>query len=453
MRIIPAIYWYLERTEGSKVVDRLRFVGDWRLASIEGMGSPPVEQTTQIIHGLDGSIASSYSVQPRTLTLGVLFRGAKDQMDYYAGRMRLLDFVRPNQHIPVKLFIVLPTTETLYLDVFCTPGAPLPLPEDRGRTFLEPVSITAYNPFWQRETPETVRINIADSPTISVPNQATLAIPSDQIRNFDLQVNLGVLPGGEAQSGFWVQHKISGTNDNTYHTTDVGNVQSQARIYGLADDTTYVFKATAYNSAGDGSASAVSSAHTILYTAELGLPAISFSQSANVVIVSWVSIAMATHYEFRYKLRTSPNWPAWVNIGNVLSSNFTGEIQRQYDVQVRAYFQDDRGNAIAGESSEASYTTVREDPPGPVINLRHDGRFHWEWSPPNTGGRVWRYEGSLEAPWPLGRAEFSTSSTRIRHRAGGNTFEQGGYATRIFIHAVGPGGIGSQTEASYHRGQ
>ena len=82
MRVIPAIYWYLERTEGSKVVDRLRFVGDWRLASIEGMGSPPVEQTTENVHGLDGSIASSYLVQPRTLTLGVFYQGARNQRDY-----------------------------------------------------------------------------------------------------------------------------------------------------------------------------------------------------------------------------------------------------------------------------------------------------------------------------------------------------------------------------------
>ena len=345
--------------------------------------------------------------------------------------------MRPNQHIPVKLFVVLPTTETLYLDVFCTPGATLPLPENRGRTFLEPVSITAYNPFWQRETPETITVNFADIPTISVPNQATISIPADQIRNFDLQVNLGVLPGGEPQSGFRVQHKIDGTNDNTYRTKDVGNVLSQTKIFGLTDDTTYVFRAIAYNSAGDGPVSAATSpVHTVLHTALAGEPKISFSQEANVVIVSWASIPGAIYYEFRHKLTSSPSWPPWVNIGNVLSRNFTGSVQRRYFVQVRPYFRDSQGNAVPGLSAEAQYTTVQEDPPGRVRNLQYDRDNHWEWDPPNTGGRVWHYEGNtIRRRYPAS-IRFTTSSTSVRAR------KSKGYPFSIRVYAVGPGGAG-----------
>ena len=446
MRTIPAISWYLELTEGSKETARLNLSNKWRLANLEGTGSPPVEYQSQPFFEIDGEIVSSYSIQPRPLIVGIFYKGAKKQREYYAARRRLLRFVRPNQFSPVRLYVTLPSHDLVYIEVFPSPGAALPLSQDRGRTFLEPVNFTAYDPFWRSVEETTGTITLASIAQINAPNKATIAISSDTgaVTSDSVKVDVGVVSGGSggAVAGFVVEHKKTSEADSAYSEVDLGS-ETTHTFNDLDDQTDYSFRATAYNSAGDGAVSDVLTQTTPQYIPPLAAPEVTHSVTTTTISLSWAAITNASKYQVRSKLHTDANYGSWDDVSSTSYTLSGLQEQTSYDIQVRSVFIADDNTESPGEATTLEeIATTAQLPPGPVRNLSLSSSGVATWNAPNTGGAATSYSATYGRYQGGSRSGGSTANTTITvdfDRLSGPS-GQDTYWIRITPH--GPGGSG-----------
>ena len=400
MREIPSILWYLELTKRSGKTERLEFTNNWLLTEIDGTGSAPVEYATTPLHEIDGELVSTYTIQSRSITLGILYRGARNQREYYAARRRLVNFVRPNQYIPVTLYVVLPSLETVFLNVYATPGAPLPLTADRSLAFLEPVSVTAYNPIWERVDRATSSIELGSVTAITAPNQATVSVSTDagSETSSTLKVDLGVSSTGSggAYAGFYVEIKKTAQVDTEYVRTDAG-AELEYTFIGLDDQTSYDIRAIAYNSGGNGANSSVITHVTPQYVPPLEAPLLNASAQPLSITLTWNAVTNATGYRVRFKIATDSDYGDWISLVSTTYTFSTLNQQVTYNFQAQSSFTLDNGDIAYSPSAELSFTTTRYDPPGPVRNLTaFRNRFGGgaDWDPPNTGGPVTEYEYS-----------------------------------------------------------
>ena len=462
MRQIPAILWYLELTRGSALKDSLVLSGDWRLASFEGGGTAPVEYATVPLHEIDGEQVASYTVQPREMIIGVFYQGARNQRDYYVARRKLVNFVRPNQHTPVRLYVILPSRETVFLEVFPSPGAPLPLPQDRGLTFLEPVNFTAYNPIWQRVEEESGIIDLGSVATIAVPNQAIVEISTETgaVTDNAITVDLSVDSGsGGAHAGFYVEIKKTSEADTEYERFDA-SASTSYELMGLDDQTSYSIRAIAYNSGGEGTTSSVITQITPQFVPPLAAPDLTFSAGPTSITLTWDAVENATGYRVRSKLATDSDYGDWTDISSTTHTVSSLEVQVSYDFQVEASFLLDDMSTAYGTTAEETISTIQYTPPGPPRNVtasasRTDSdddsppysfRITLSWAPPNTGGPVTSYDWRTSAVGGSSRGSGTTTGTSATgfedSNRSGSTGTGGGR-----VRANGPGGSSSWVNA------
>ena len=397
MRQLPSILWYLELTQGSSVVSKLEFKLDWRLADIEGAGSPPIQHNTVRLYGIGGDLSSSYQIESRPLILGVFYKGARTQKDYYLARKKLLDFVRPNQYKPVKLYVTLPDRETYALKVAPSPGAPLPLARDRRHTFLEPVTLIAHDPIWVNVKDGSASIATGSATLVSAPNKATVAISSDSgsVQPFSVKVELGVSSGsGGSPTGFIVEKKEHDDPDSEYTQEDAGNAEEYT-LQDLGDQVHYDIRATAYNSGGDSPISDVLEQTTPQYIPPLAAPDVTASPGPETIDLSWTAVTNATGYQVRHKLNTGALWGEWADVSGT-TYQITGlSEQVSYDIEVRATFLLDDGSTSYGAVSQEMVMTQQYEAPGPPTNVRvrtqSNGNFTLSFSAPTSGGPVSYY--------------------------------------------------------------
>lgn len=441
MRELPALLWYFRRELGSGRLDNLVFTNKWRLVEIENVGGAPVEYSASVLHEIEGALISGYTIQPRPLTIGVLYKGAKNQRGYFEGRRRLDDFIRPNQYRPVRLYAVLPSHETVFLEVYASPGAAMPLSRERGRTFLEPVNITAQNPIWVREETEKVSVSFGSVAAINVPNQAIVAISTGTgaVTDTKVTVDLSVSTTGSggAHAGIYAEIKKTSAADSTYERTDVG-AATVHEFLGLDDQTNYSKRAVAYNSGGDGSTSDVVTQITTQYVPPLAAPDLEPSATQSSITLTWTAVDDATGYRVRNKLSTDTNYSDWEDVSGTTYTLSGLETQVAYDFQVEASFTLDDLSTAYGTTASIQETTIFFQPPGSVRNLREISSGEWDWDAPNSGGPVSSYVWSWRGT--NGRTQQgSTSNTSASY--------SGGSSTDTFrVYASGPGGNGPSSQ-------
>ena len=386
MRSIPAITWELERTlDGSQKKDILRIRGKWRLVHAEGTGSLETERTGIFAHEVDGQITPTYLVNPRSLEIGILYTGARNQREYYEARQRLLNFVRPNQYRPVRLYVTLPTRQVFYIDIVGNPGAPLSLAQERNHTFLEPVSFIANDPIFTEATTNVKQITLSTVSLVTAPNKATVTVSSTDgsISSDSIRVSLGAEAGsGDPYSGFRVQIKPSSDPDTAYVTSDVGNV-TEHNFINLTSETEYNIRAIAYNSGGDGETSSVVNQQTPLYIFSEP-PDVSTTPKSVTIDASWSALPTATGYQIRYKLSSDSSYSNWFE---TRSTSFTirGLSSRNdYNIQVRGIFTSVLGVDEYGPVTDEDVTTIPHGPPDPPRNViftpnsRSRDTIYWE---------------------------------------------------------------------------
>lgn len=448
MRVLPTILWYFRRELGSGRLDNLIFTKKWRLVEIENVGGAPVEYSASVLHEIEGALVSGYTVQPRPITLGVLYRGAKNQRSYFEGRRRLDDFIRPNQYKPVRLYAVLPSHETVFLEVYASPGAAMPLTRERGRTFLEPVNITAQNPIWVREEIEEVSVSFGSVSTVVAPNQAVVAVSTSTgaVTDNKITVDLSVSTTGSggAHAGFYAEIKKTSAADSTYARTDVG-ADTTHEFLGLDDQTDYSVRAIAYNSGGDGATSAVVTQTTPQYVPPLAAPDVDSSATQSSITLTWAAVTNATGYRVRSKLATDTNYSDWIDLSSTTYTLSGLDTQITYDFQVEASFTLDDMSVAYGATASIQESSTNYSPPGAVRNLTviNDGSEpdednSYDWDTPSTGGPITGYRWSWRGNNGT-KKSGSTSSSSV-------SFETTVGTDYFRVRAYGPGGEGPSSE-------
>ena len=450
MQSVPSVLWELRRTlDGSGRTESLKFSGDWHLVSVDGLGSLEVEREGTVVQGIDGEISSGYMTQPRSLELGVLYTGARNQREYYEARQNLLDFVRPNQYKPVRLYVTLPTRQVFYIDIVGNPGAPLSLEQERNHTFLEPVSFIADDPIFTLQGVIGSLLDLSGQDLIAAPNRATLSVGSgaDDVAWNYIKVDLGTASGsGAPYSGFNVEIKKSSEADSTYVSEDAGNTTEHI-FFNLEDEVSYSMRAIPYNSRGNGAVSAVATQTTSVFVFEFP-PTVIAIPAAPSIALSWGAIPRATGYQVRHKFLTSSAYSTWANASGT-SHTITGlNEQTTYTVQVRAIFTSNMGVNSFGPPSSDNITTIAYEPPHkPVItNIVQetprpgDGGKRKvtivEWRNPPDGGPIAYYIASQGSHKPARVAYKSSGTYKVDFRPRGN---RGGK----YVEAFGPGGASS----------
>ena len=444
MRTVPAIFWYLEITKGSGDVDRLEFNKNWRIANFEGGGSPPGQFNTVTNYEIDGAVVSSHIMEPRPIVMGVMYLGAKNQRDYYDARKRLLDFVRPNQYTPVKLYVVLPSIDTYFLEIYGAPGAPLPLTQERSRLFLEPVSFVANNPIWQSVEKLTHTISLASVTPVTAPNQGTIAVATgvNSVTHNQVVVDVGVGAGsGGAEAGYYVEHKKTTEASSAYQRQDVG-AQTTHIVSELEELTAYHFRSIPYNSRGSGSASNAVQQATSQFVPHLESPDVSISVTINSITASWPAVTNATGYQARHKLASASTYSSWRSLSST-TYEITGLTRNTaYSISVRATY---TANSITTPGPEwmGTETTENAARPGAPRNVEWDSDSRTvSWSAPSSGGPVSFYRVTFAGDAGNGYKDTtSTSATLSTREAGTRT------SRYVRVQARGPGGGGPTVTA------
>ena len=391
MEIIPSVGWYLIAKLANETVEKLRFRGRWHLANIEGMSSPPTEHHTIRYFEFDGEEVVGYTIQPRPMTIGIVWTGDNRQSPEYLSRIELLDYVRPNQHEPISLGIETPDGDVRELEVYPSPGAALPISTERGNFYLEPVQFTSYNPIWKSiKTVEQTLSFGSTGFTLTAPGQpgaithqsTTTSITMtwaavQRATNYQVQYRIS--------SGSWPSNWVS-TGTTTSHT-----------FTGLTANTSYQVRVRAANNAGASTARTKTISTRSRAIAPPGnIPNVSYTTSTTSISVSWTTPSNSpTYYQIKWTLGGGEENPIdWQNIVGSTSYTIPGSTGRtleegtEYDIEIRAANTD--GFSDIYELTVSTSTTA----PGNIVNFSLTPA-QYSWLPPIGGGVVTEYRAEV----------------------------------------------------------
>lgn len=127
----------------------------------EGFGAPPIEYVTDRAPFQHGDTVRSFHLASRPVQL-VILQNFCSRADYWDGRARLLDTLRPNRitdfNNPGKLRYYLANGETRQLDVMPEAGPGFAPAQQgwRAWSFTETLRFTAHDPAWYDPTQQNV---------------------------------------------------------------------------------------------------------------------------------------------------------------------------------------------------------------------------------------------------------------------------------------------------------
>lgn len=127
----------------------------------EGFGTPPIDYVVDRAPFQHGDTVRSYALGPRPVQL-VVMQNFCSRADYWSGRSRLLDSIRPNRvsdfQSPGKLLYLLPNGLKRQIDVMLDEG-PGFVPAQQGWrawSFTEVLRFTAHDPAWYDPSQQSV---------------------------------------------------------------------------------------------------------------------------------------------------------------------------------------------------------------------------------------------------------------------------------------------------------
>lgn len=111
-------------------------------------GAPPTDFTLRRGYKQDGQTEVEFTLSPRQFDVAFWRAPACDRQTYWANRLALLEFFRPNRNGPMRFTVIQPDGTKRALTVRADPGPVYAAQQDNNWNIRETISFTAFDPIW-----------------------------------------------------------------------------------------------------------------------------------------------------------------------------------------------------------------------------------------------------------------------------------------------------------------